>query len=171
MWFHVLVQVSFYIGHLCYNLWLIIVFTTVFGTVTLKTKMVRSNNNRTRRSRVPGDRQLDLHRQRLLWSCRLSRTYLPRRFLWFCIDPCGLPFTWSGCCGLRVWHKPTELARSFLSCFCVCFCLYRPFSCISFHKFSRQLSPFSTLFFWSYFCLIGPFGYYICLWKSTSALI
>ena len=26
---------------------------------------------------------------------------------------------------------------------CVCFCLYGPFSCISFHKFSRKLSAFS----------------------------
>ena len=35
------------------------------------------------------------------------------------------------------------LANSFLFCSCVCFCLYGPFSCISFHKFSRQLSAFS----------------------------
>ena len=42
---------------------------------------------------------------------------------------------------LYVWHKPTELAHSFLFCSCVCFCLfYGPFSCISFHKFSWQLS-------------------------------
>ena len=42
-----------------------------------------------------------------------------------------------------VWHKPTELAHSFLFCSCVYFCLYGPFNCISFHKFSRQLSAFS----------------------------
>ena len=42
-----------------------------------------------------------------------------------------------------VWHKPTELARFFLFCSCVCFCPYGPFNCISFHKFSRQLSVFS----------------------------
>ena len=41
------------------------------------------------------------------------------------------------------WHKLTELAHSFLFCSCVCFCLYGPFNCISFHKFSRQLSAFS----------------------------
>ena len=40
-------------------------------------------------------------------------------------------------------HKPTELAHSFLSCSCVYFCLYGPFTCISFHQFSRQLSAFS----------------------------
>ena len=42
-----------------------------------------------------------------------------------------------------VWHKPTELAHSFLFCSCVYFCLYGPFNCISFHKFSWQLSVFS----------------------------
>ena len=41
-----------------------------------------------------------------------------------------------------VWHKPTQLAHSFLLCTCVYFCLYDPFHCISFHKFSRQLSVF-----------------------------
>ena len=58
--------------------------------------------------------------------------------------PRGLTFTWWGCCGLCLWHKPTELAHSsFLFCFCVYFCLCGPLSCISFHKFSRQLSAFS----------------------------
>ena len=51
-----------------------------------------------------------------------------------------LPFTWWGCCHR---HKPTEPAHSFLVCSCVYFCLYGPFNCISFHKFSRQLSAFS----------------------------
>ena len=41
-----------------------------------------------------------------------------------------------------VWHKATELARSFSFC-CVYFCLNGPFNCISFHEFSRQLSVFS----------------------------
>ena len=56
--------------------------------------------------------------------------------------PHGLTFTWWGCCGLCLWRKPTELARSFLFCSCVCFCLYGRFNCISFHKFSRQVSAF-----------------------------
>ena len=55
----------------------------------------------------------------------------------------GLTFTWWGCCGLCFWHNPTELAHSFLFCSCVCFCLYGPFTCISFRKFSRLLSAFS----------------------------
>ena len=44
-----------------------------------------------------------------------------------------------------LWHKPTELARSFIFCSCVCFCLYGPFYCISFHNFSRQLSSAFSL--------------------------
>ena len=42
-----------------------------------------------------------------------------------------LTFTWWGCYGLSFWHKPTELAHSFLFISCVCFCLYGPFNCIS----------------------------------------
>ena len=41
-----------------------------------------------------------------------------------------------------VWHKSTEPAQSFLFCSCVFFCPYSPFNCISFHKFSRQISVF-----------------------------
>ena len=41
------------------------------------------------------------------------------------------------------WHKSTELAHSFLFCSCICLCLYGPFNCISFHKFSQTLSVFS----------------------------
>ena len=59
------------------------------------------------------------------------------------LSPNELTFTWWGCCGLCFWHKPTELAHSFLFCSCVYFCLHGPFNCISFHKFSRQLSIFS----------------------------
>ena len=54
----------------------------------------------------------------------------------------GLTFTWWGCCGLCFWHKSVEPARSFSFCSCVYFSLYGPFNCISFHKFSRQLSAF-----------------------------
>ena len=63
------------------------------------------------------------------------------------------------------WHKPTELAHSFLFRACVCFSLYGPVNCISVHKFSRQLSAFSFYFFRSYFCLIGPFNY-LSLYES-----
>ena len=53
-----------------------------------------------------------------------------------CKSPRGLTFMWMGCCGLCLWHKPTERAHSFL-------CLYGPFNCISFNRFSQQLSAFS----------------------------
>ena len=70
------------------------------------------------------------------------------------LSPRGLTFTRWGCCGLR--YKATELAYSFLFRSCVFFCLYGSFNCFSFHKFFRQLSPFSPLFFRSCFCLTGP---------------
>ena len=59
------------------------------------------------------------------------------------VRPHWFTFTWWGCCNLFLWHNPTELAHSFSLCSRVCFCLYGPFNCISFHKFSRQLSSFS----------------------------
>ena len=65
------------------------------------------------------------------------------------LRPRGLTFTWWGCCGWCFWHKPTEIAHSFSFCSCVCFCLYGPFNCISFNKFSRQVSVFSL-------CSSGP---------------
>ena len=46
------------------------------------------------------------------------------------------------CYSLCFWQKPTELAHAF-SVLVSYFCLYGPFNCISFHKFSRQLSAFS----------------------------
>ena len=56
----------------------------------------------------------------------------------------GLTFTWWGCYGLCLWRRPTELAHSFLFCsWVLLFCLYGPFNCILFNKFSRQLSVFS----------------------------
>ena len=53
----------------------------------------------------------------------------------------GLPFptgspSRGGDVAICFWHKPTELAQFFLFCSCVSFCLFGPFSCISFHKFS-----------------------------------
>ena len=45
--------------------------------------------------------------------------------------------------GFVLWHKRTELAYSFLFRSCVYFCLYGPFNCILFRKFSRQVFVFS----------------------------
>ena len=62
----------------------------------------------------------------------------------YCLNrPRGLTFTWFRRCGLCRRQKSTELARSFLFRSRVCFCHYGPFNCISFHKFSLQLSAFS----------------------------
>ena len=41
-----------------------------------------------------------------------------------------------------VWHKPAEFAHSFVFFSCVYFCLFGSFTCILFHKFSRQRSVF-----------------------------
>ena len=79
----------------------------------------------------------------------------------------GLTFTWWRCYSLCLWHKPTELAHSFWFCSCICFCLHGPFNCISFHKFSGQLSVFSTLFFRSYLCLIGSPNIILCGWLGS----
>ena len=63
----------------------------------------------------------------------------------------SLPMLWvptgslsrgGACWGWCFWHKPTEIAHSFLFCSYVCFCLYGSFNCISFHEFSRELSAF-----------------------------
>ena len=75
-------------------------------------------------------------------------------FIWFYIryhisrsdsekSPHGPIFAWWRCWGLCFWHKPAELAHSFLFCSYVYFSLSGPCSCISFHKFSRQISAFS----------------------------
>ena len=56
---------------------------------------------------------------------------------------CGSPWAHLHVVGMLRLMLKTKLAHSYLFCFCVCFCLYGPFNCISFHKFSRQLSAFS----------------------------
>ena len=63
----------------------------------------------------------------------------------FCLSNLCFPtgFMWWGCCALCQRREPTELALSFLFYCCVYFCLYGPFKCISFYRFSRQLSAFS----------------------------
>ena len=88
----------------------------------------------------------------------LSHTY-PRR----------LTYMWWGCCNFCLWLNQLSLPTascSVLESF-VFFCLYGPFNCISFHKFSRQLSVFSLCSF----SLISALLVLISLWKSPSALI
>ena len=79
--------------------------------------------------------------------------------------PNGLTFSSRvGMLQLMPWHKPTELAHSFLFRSCVSFRLYGPFDCISFYTLPTTLR-FLTLFYRSYFCLIGPLSY-ISLYRS-----
>ena len=80
-------------------------------------------------------------------------------------SPHELTFTWCGCCCLCFWHKPTELAHSFL------FCSIYVFLALStvFHSInSPSTLRFLTLFFWSYFCLIGPLNLYLFVKASLS---
>ena len=73
-----------------------------------------------------------------IWTQKLGYRYLGHPEC-----PRGLTFTWWGCGGLCFWHKPTELAHSFLFCSYAYFCLYSSFNCISFYELSRQLAAFS----------------------------
>ena len=81
------------------------------------------------------------------WCCSSPWSKTRHSNVFPVVHPCGLTFTWWGCYGLCQRHKPTKLAHSFLFSSCVRFCLYSPFNCISFHKFSRQLFAFSLFFF------------------------
>ena len=76
--------------------------------------------------------------------CGFMASHYGKKLALSLLCPHGLTFTWWGCCSLCFWHKPTELAHSFLFCSCAYFCL--SFNCISFHKFSRL-------------CLTGPLSY------------
>ena len=66
------------------------------------------------------------------------------------------------------WVKLSFLCIFILSC--VCFCLYSPFNCISFHKLSRH-SPLSHSLFLVLFLPYWSFQLYISLRQSPSALI
>ena len=65
-----------------------------------------------------------------LFLCELIK-WNPYQGLPFFSVPAGSP-SCGGDVMVYVWHKLTDLAHSFLFCSCVCFCLYGPFSCISF---------------------------------------
>ena len=68
---------------------------------------------------------------------------------------------------LKIVHTKSELAHSFFLILfsCLYLSLYDPFNCISFHKFSQQLSAFSLCSSGLNFCLIG-LSNYICLYES-----
>ena len=95
-----------------------------------------------------------------------------------CEHPRRLTFMWWECWGICFWHKPAELAHSFLFCSCVYFSLYSLFNCISFHKISWQLSAFSlcsscfisALMFFSTICLVMKVSFspdiILCSWPG-----
>ena len=76
--------------------------------------------------------------------------------------------TWWECYGLCLRHKSTELAHSFLFYSCVCFYLYSPFNCISFHNVSRQLSAFPLCSSGLISALLVPSTIYLFMTVSLS---
>ena len=102
---------------------------------------------------------------------KLNWKLLPSQVPIQSVRPRGLTFSWWGCCGFSFRHWPAELAHSFLFCSCVYFCLYGSFNCISFHKFSRQLSAFSLYSSSPISALLVLSVMYISLGKSPSSLI
>ena len=58
------------------------------------------------------------------------------------VPTCSLSRGWDDTVYVSDINQPS-FALSFLFSSCVCFCLYGPFNCISYHTFSRQLSAFS----------------------------
>ena len=103
-------------------------------------------------------------------NCKSFKSCLVRRFPGCCYH--GLTSTWWGCCGLclwqGLWHKQPSLLTSFLFCSCVCFYLYGPFNCISFHKFSKQLFAFSLCSFGLIFALLVLSTTYLFMKVSLS---
>ena len=81
--------------------------------------------------------------------------YLHKRPRW-------LTFTWWGCYGSCLWHKPTELARSFKKKIILFLCLFLylwPFQLYFIQWILQTTLRLLTVFFVSSFCLIGPFNY------------
>ena len=81
--------------------------------------------------------------------------------------PRGLTFTWWGCYGLCLWHKPTKLAHSFLFCSCIYFCLsLRPFQLYFIPQILPTTLHFLTLFF--RFLSLPYWSFQLCLFMKVS---
>ena len=89
----------------------------------------------------------------------------------YCLPrPRGLTVTWWGCYGLYLWHKPTELARSFLFCSSICLSLLA-LSTV-FHSInSSDYSPLSHSVLLVLFLPYWSFQLFISWRKSPSALM
>ena len=82
------------------------------------------------------------------------------------VGPRGLTFMWWGCSGFCFGPKATVTAHSFF--FILFLCLFLslwPFQLYFIPQILPSTECFLTLFFRSYFCLIGPFNY-ISLYES-----
>ena len=80
------------------------------------------------------------HGDALPYQVRLRKIQQLRRYP---ESPNGLTFTWWGCCCLCPTQTNRACPLRFIL-FLVCFCFHGPFNCISFHKFSQQLSALSV---------------------------
>ena len=84
--------------------------------------------------------------------------------------PRGFTFTWWGCCGLCLWHKPDELAHPFLFCslsvsaFMALSTVFHSINSPDDSPLSHSVLPVLFLPYWSFLL-------YTSLWKSLSALI
>ena len=92
---------------------------------------------------------------------------LPLLLFW---SPCVGSLSRGGDVTVYVWHKPTELAHSFLFCSCVyvwvmaLLTVFHSITSLDNSPFSDSVLPVLSLPYWS-------FQLYISLWKSPSALI
>ena len=102
-----------------------------------KEKLINKTETEARSITLVVNRAISVGNQSFSVSCQVcNRSVSGNAFCWLCV-PAGSPSR-----GLCLWHKPTELAHSFLFCSCFYFCLYGPFNCILFHTFSRRLLAF-----------------------------
>ena len=93
--------------------------------------------------------RLDLHSPNIVSENNTASCFVYTTVIYLDNPPASVPAgspSRGGDVTVYVWRNPTELAHSFLFCSCVRFCLYGPFNCISFRRFSRQLSVFSLCF-------------------------
>ena len=112
----------------------------------------------------------------LLTEMRFLKRYVDvKKNVWLCGGVCskpsprGLTFTWWGCCGSCLWHKPAELIHAYLFCSWVYFCL--TILSAVFHSInSPDDSPLSHSVLLVLFLPHWSFELYISLWKSPSAL-
>ena len=102
----------------------------------------------------------------VLWQCCRSVPWFSPptpAFVWT-TSPCGITFMRWGCCAAQLVHSfYIQCLYQFLS---LC-----PFQLCFIPWILSTALHFLALFYWSYFCLIGPFNYSISLWKSPSALM